>query len=128
MILLLLATLSETACRRKGTPETPTPAKPKTAKEAFILFSRAVKSKDCPAVLALVGGGLQRRISKKGCRHFVSDLNEHGFELIEVLDEKVDGRNSQIVNIRARITLKSKQKVALVPLERTGNGWRVTDL
>jgi len=85
-------------------------------------FFEALPSGDCAVLAPLLTG-------KEGvtCQATVQELNEHSVSLVEVLDAKVDGRDSKAVVVRARVARdgKVREQPMLLRVEQHPEGWKL---
>ncbi|WP_257451425.1 hypothetical protein [Archangium lipolyticum] len=111
-----LGLLAALACRPSETGKT------EAARATVRRFFEALPAGDC-AVLGplLVGKGPDT------CRATVDELNEHGVSLVEVLDAKVDGRDSSAVMVRARVARNGRvrEQPMLLRVEEYPEGWKL---
>lgn len=86
-------------------------------------FFQALPDGDCAVLgpLLVTGQGVP------ACEETVRVLREHGLDLVEVLDAKVDGRDPNAVVVRARVSQGGTERAEpfLFRVERQGDGWRL---
>jgi hypothetical protein len=86
------------------------------AKQALERYFRAVSAKDCDQ--AGVASG--KTLTPTECE----ELKTHPIALLEILEAKPDGRESNVVLLRTRIR-KVAESEAIFQVERTPQGFRV---
>lgn len=101
-----------------GSPEA---RKAEAARDAVERFFEALPSADCARLGASLAGPAE------ACPAKVEDLRAHGVALLEVLDAKVDGRDPEVVLVRARVTQEGRvrEQPMLLRVERHPEGWKL---
>jgi hypothetical protein len=96
--------------------------KTEAARATVRRFFEALPSGDCGVLAPLLTGG-----EGDTCQATVQELNEHGVSLVEVLDAKVDGRDSSAVVVRARVARdgKVREQPMLLRVEQHPDGWKL---
>ncbi|HYO67190.1 MAG TPA: hypothetical protein VEU33_14035 [Archangium sp.] len=96
--------------------------KTEAARATVQRFFEELPSGDCAVLAPLLTG-------KEGdpCQATVQELHEHGVSLVEVLDAKVDGRDSSAVVVRARVARdgKVREQPMLLRVEQHPDGWKL---
>ncbi|MGZ3421569.1 MAG: hypothetical protein ACXVEF_43890 [Polyangiales bacterium] len=90
------------------------------AKQTLERYFRAVNAKDCVEA----GLALQKTLSPKDCDALKASAEHSPIVLVEILEAKPDGRENNVVLLRARIR-KVNESEAIYQVERTPQGWRV---
>lgn len=96
--------------------------KTEAARSTVRRFFEALPERDCAVLGPLLVGK-----AAETCQKTVDDLSEHGFSLVEVLDAKVDGRDSNAVVVRARIARDGqvREQPLLLRVEQHPDGWKL---
>ncbi len=109
--------LSTLAC------SSPAEKKAQAAEASVRRFFAALPEGDC----AVLGPMLATGGSARPCADTVRELLDHGYELVDILDAKVDGRNAGVVLVRARVAQNGrlKEEPLLLRVERQEGGWKL---
>ncbi|WNG61820.1 hypothetical protein F0U59_49255 [Archangium gephyra] len=96
--------------------------KTEAARTTVQRFFEELPSGDCAVLAPLLTGE-----EGDACQATVQELNEHGVSLVEVLDAKVDGRDSSAVVVRARVARdgKVREQPMLLRVEQHPDGWKL---
>ncbi|MCY1082725.1 hypothetical protein [Archangium lansingense] len=96
--------------------------KTEAARATVQSFFEALPAGDCAVLGPLLTG-------KAGdtCQATVEEMNEHGLSLVEVLDARVDGRDSSAVVVRARVARDGqvREEPMLLRVEQHPEGWKL---
>jgi hypothetical protein len=65
--------------------------------------------------------------SARPCEDTVRELREHGMQLVDIVDAKVDGRSSDAVLVRAKLAQDGAVREApfVLRVEHQGGGWKL---
>jgi hypothetical protein len=96
--------------------------KTEAARASVQRFFEALPSGDCAVLGPLLSGK-----AGEDCRETVDEMNEHGLSLVEVLDARVDGRDSKAVVVRARVARDGqvREQPMLLRVEQHPEGWKL---
>ncbi|HYO58236.1 hypothetical protein [Archangium sp.] len=96
--------------------------KTEAARATVQRFFEALPSGDCAVLGPLLTGK-----AADTCRVTVDEMNEHGLSLVEVLDARVDGRDSSAVVVRARVARggRLQEQPLLLRVEQHPEGWKL---
>ncbi len=86
-------------------------------------FFAALPSGDCEVLGPLLATGSGAR----PCAEAVREMNEHGLQLVEILESKVDGRDPDAVLVRTRVSRNGvlRAEPYILRVERQGETWRL---
>ncbi|QSQ12347.1 hypothetical protein JY572_28840 [Myxococcus landrumensis] len=100
-----------------------TASKTEAAEATVRRFFEALPSGDCEVLgpLLATGGGM------RPCEEAVREMREHGLSLVDIVESKLDGRDSDAVLVRARVAQDGEvgKEPWLLRVERRSGGWRV---
>jgi hypothetical protein len=102
----------------------PSEARKKEAAQASVrAFFAALPGRDC----AVLGPLLATGGSAKPCEDTVSELHEHGMQLVDIVDATVDGRNPNAVLVRARLARDGavREEPYVLRVEHQDGGWKL---
>ncbi|GEN10827.1 hypothetical protein SAMN05443572_112124 [Myxococcus fulvus] len=98
-------------------------SKTEAAEATVTRFFEALPSGDC----AVLGPMLATGGSMRPCEEAVSEMHAHGLMLVGIVESKLDGRDGDVVLVRARVARDGNvgKEPWLLRVERQGGGWRV---
>ncbi|HVG59481.1 MAG TPA: hypothetical protein VNA24_13065 [Hyalangium sp.] len=102
----------------------PSEAKKKEAAQANVrAFFAALPAKDC----AVLGPLLATGGSARPCEDTVRELHEHGMQLVDIMDAKVDGRNPDAVLVQAKLARDGavREEPYVLRVEHQDGGWKL---
>jgi hypothetical protein len=113
-LLLALATL---ACG------SPAEKKREAAQATVRRFFAALPAGDC----AVLGPLLATGGSARACATTVEELRSHGFELVEIVNAELDGRDANAVLVRAKVARDGavRDEPVILRVELQDGGWRL---
>jgi len=113
-LLLALATL---ACG------SPAEKKREAARATVRRFFAALPAGDC----AVLGPLLATGGSARACETTVEELRSHGFELVDIVNAEVDGRDANAVLVRAKVARDGavRDEPVILRVELQDGGWRL---
>ena len=113
-LLLALATLACSSSEAK---------KKEAAQESVRAFFTALPSGDCAKLGPLLATGG----SAKPCEDTVRELLEHGMQLVDIVDAKVDGRNPEAVLVQAKLAQDGvvREAPAILRVEHQNGVWKL---
>jgi hypothetical protein len=113
-LLLALATLACSSSEAK---------KKEAAQQSVRAFFTALPEGDC----ATLGPMLATGGSAKPCEDTVRELREHGMQLVDIVDAKVDGRNPEAVLVQAKLARDGAVREApfVLRVEYQNGGWKL---
>jgi hypothetical protein len=97
--------------------------KTEAAQASVRAFFSALPAGDC----AVLGPMLATGGSARPCEETVRELLTHSLELVEILEAKVDGRDSEVVLVRAKVARGGAVREApfLLRVERQDGVWKL---
>jgi len=115
-VVLALGLLAALGC--KSAEERKTEAARATVRRFF----EALPAGDCAELGPLLAGK-----AADTCRETVDEMKEHGLSLVEVLDARVDGRDSNAVMVRTRVARDGqvREEPLLLRVEQHPDGWKL---
>ncbi|MBN1206266.1 MAG: hypothetical protein JXB05_15220 [Myxococcaceae bacterium] len=113
----LLLALAALACPSSETRKTD------AAQASVRAFFSALPAGDC----AVLGPMLATGGSARPCEETVRELLTHSLELVEILEAKVDGRDPEVVLVRAKVAQGGAVREApfLLRAERQAGVWKL---
>jgi len=102
----------------------PSEARKKEAAQATVrAFFAALPARDC----AVLGPLLATGGSARPCEDTVRELHEHGMQLVDIVDAKVDGRNPDAVLVQAKLARDGavREEPYVLRVEHQDGGWKL---
>jgi len=102
----------------------PSEARKKEAAQATVrTFFAALPARDCAVLGPLLAAGG----SARPCEDTVRELHEHGMQLVDILDAKMDGRNPDAVLVQAKLARDGtvREEPYVLRVEHQDGGWKL---